>query len=42
MRPFETVVGEFAAQRYLPIFHAPGEREGVTLDGFRRGWGSEA
>ncbi|MEW2501125.1 hypothetical protein AB0878_11630 [Amycolatopsis sp. NPDC047767] len=35
-------LGEFEAQRYLPIFHAAGEREGLTPDGFQRGWGSEA
>lgn len=34
--------GDFSAQHYLPIFHAPGERERLTPDGFQRGWGSEA
>lgn len=34
--------GDFSAEHYVPIFHAPGERERLTSDGFQRGWGSEA
>ncbi|MFF7945169.1 hypothetical protein ACFZC5_36350 [Nocardia gamkensis] len=35
-------LGDFSAEHYLPIFHAAGERQGLTPDGFQRGWGSEA
>jgi heme-degrading monooxygenase HmoA len=34
--------GDFSAEYYLPIYHAPGERERLTPDGFQRGWGTEA
>lgn len=34
--------GDVSAAQYVPIYHAPGERERLTPDGFQRGWGSEA
>lgn len=35
-------IGDVSTASYLPIYHAPGERERLTDDGFQRGWGSEA